>query len=227
MRATGTSLSRIEAAQPTRRPLAGLCHWLSGCRVFVIAVVAISSWNAPVVGIAYAQTNPPQNQAAPPQGSGQGMMPKGQMMGQDGKSGAMGMSSEQQTAKDRGTIGIVPVLGADAVGAPARVIIRSVAPYSPAYYAGIIGGDQIVAVEGQSFDGKSLSDVTKAIRGEIGTAVKLSLRRQGQSRDVSLTRVAPAAEHEGRGMSGHGDMGGGGMMDMMHRGGGTMNMMNH
>ena len=169
-------------------------------------------------GAAYAQnqTNPPQHQTAPQQGSQHGMMGTGQMMGADGRGGMMGMGPEQQTAKDRGIIGIFPTLSADAVGAPAHLTVGSVAPYSPAYFAGIESGDQIVAVDGQPIDGKGLSDVAAAIRGEVGTAVKLSVSRQGQSREVSLTRVEPMSGHGGHHMSGRGDMGGGGMMDMMN-----------
>lgn len=71
-----------------------------------------------------------------------------------------------------------------------------------------------MAVDGQPVKGKALSDIAMAIRGEVGTPVKLSLSRQGQAREVSLTRVEPVSEHERHGMSGHGHMGGGGMMGM-------------
>jgi membrane-associated protease RseP (regulator of RpoE activity) len=177
-----------------------------------------------VAGAADAQTpaNPPQNPAAHPQGSAQGMMGNGQMMGQGGMKGSAGEQQEQQAAKDRGTIGIFLAIDVNAVGAPGRLIARRVVPYSPAYYAGIASGDQIVAVDGQPVKGKALSDIAMAIRGEVGTPVKLSLSRQGQAREVSLTRVEPVSEHEGHGMSGHGHMGGGGMMGL--GGGGMMGM---
>lgn len=188
---------------------------------------------------ACAQTlanNPPQNQNAPQQGSGQGTMGNGQTMGSGGTGGmngmsgqngmngmgaTMGMAPKQQAAKDRGIIGISIALSVDAVGAPGRLIVRGVMPYSPAYNAGIERGDQIVAVDGRSLNGKSLSDVAKAIRGNVGAPVRLRLSRQGKSRDVSLTRVEPPSDHDSQRMSGHGDMGGEGMMDMM------MNMTTH
>ncbi len=173
-----------------------------------------------VAGAADAQTpaNPPQNPTVHPQGAGQGMMGSGQMMGQGGMKGS---APEQQTAKDRGIVGISLALDVDAVGAPGRLIARSVAPYSPAYYAGIVSGDQIVAVDGQPVKGKGLSDIATAIRGEVGTPVKLSLSRQGQAREVTLTRVERVSEHERHRMSRHGHMGGGGMMGMH---GGMMSM---
>ena len=184
---------------------------------------------------ACAQTqanNTPQNQTTPQQGSGQGTMGSGQTMslggtggmsGRDGMNGMgamMGTAPKQETAKDRGIIGISIALSVDAVGAPGRLIVRGVMPYSPAYNAGIERGDQIVAVNGRSLNGKSLSDVAKAIRGNVGAPVRLRLSRQGKSRDVSLTRVESPSDHDSQRMSGHGDMGGEGMMDMM-------NMMNH
>ena len=173
-----------------------------------------------VAGAADAQdkANPPQNPTATPQGSGQRMIGNG---GQDSGGGMMGSAApEQEAAKERGIVGIVIDLSVDAVGAPARLIVRSVAPYSPAYYAGIKGGDQIVAVDGQPVEAKGLSDVATAIGGEAGTPVKLSTSRQGQSREVSLTRVEPVSEHDGHHMSGGGMMGmNGGMMGGRHQNG--------
>jgi membrane-associated protease RseP (regulator of RpoE activity) len=184
----------------------------------VIAAALLSLF----AGAAEAQTqaNPPQSPTAPPQASGRGMMENGPMMGQGGMKGS---APEQPAAKDRGVVGITLALDVNAVGAPGRLIARSVAPYSPAYYAGIASGDQIVAVDSQPVEGKGLSDVATAIRGEVGTPVKLSLNRQGQAREVSLTRVAPVAEQEGHRMSGHGRMGGGGMTGI-GGGGGMMGM---
>jgi membrane-associated protease RseP (regulator of RpoE activity) len=177
-----------------------------------------------MAGAADAQdkANPPQNPTAAPQGSGQGMMGNGPTKGQDGGGGMMGSAApDQEAANERGIVGIFIDLSVDAVGAPARLIVRSVAPYSPAYYAGIKGGDQIVAVDGQPVEAKGLSDVATAVGGEVGTPVKLSMSRKGQSREVSLTRVEPVSEHDGDGhMAGGGMMGmNGGMMGDRHQNG--------
>ena len=162
-------------------------------RKWLLAGIALLSLST---SASYAQTpaNPPQGQAAPQQGSRQEMMER------------------EQTQKDRGIVGISLTLDADAVGAPARLIVGRVVPYSPAYYAGIEDGDQITAVDGQSLDGKSLGDIAQAVRGEMGSKVNLSLSRQGRQRDVSLTRVEPVFEHESPHMP---HMRGHGMMDMM------------
>lgn len=177
------------------------------CSMIVAALLSLSA------SAAYAQNQPDPvpSQTSPQEAAGRGMMGNGQM---GGRGGMTGMAADQQAAQDRGIVGIYPTLSADAVGAPARLIVRGVAPYSPAYNAGIERGDQIVAVDDQPIDGKSLSDVVTTIRGEVGSPVKLSLSRQGQSREVSLTRVAPVSEHDGHDMSGRGSS----MMRHMRRG---------
>ena len=143
----------------------------------------------------------------------QDMMHGGQMMGG---------TNAQEDAKNRGTIGIALALETDAVGAPGRLVVRGVEPQSPAHYAGIMRGDRIVAVDGQSVDGKKLDEAANMIRGEPGNAVKLGLDRDGAAREVTLTRVESQRRPQremGRGMGDRGGMNGmgdrGGMMDMM------------
>ena len=119
---------------------------------------------------------------------------------------------QQEDQNEAGIIGIIPAISADTVGAPARLMVRGVAPDSPAHFACIEPGDQIVAVDGKPVEGQKLSDVIAAIRGEVGTAVKLALSRHGQAREVSLTRVAPGFEHHGHHMGGHRDFEDHGMM---------------
>lgn len=60
---------------------------------------------------------------------------------------------------------------------------------SPAETAGLKAGDQIMAVDGQATQGKSLTEVTTQIRGAQGTAVVLSVARGGPgTTDVRITR---------------------------------------
>jgi len=72
-----------------------------------------------------------------------------------------------------------------------RVTIAQAYPGRPAAAAGLLGGDVIVAVNGQSLDGMSLYDVISLIRGPAGTRVTLSILRQGETRpfDVVVTRA--------------------------------------
>jgi C-terminal processing protease CtpA/Prc len=134
----------------------------------------------------------------------QDMMGGGQMMG--------GAANGRESTKAGGIVGIALALESDSVGAPGRLVVRAVEPQSPAHYAGVMRGDRIVAVDGQSVDGKKLDDVADMVRGEVGSTVKLSLARDDKSRDVSLTRVEPQRRMR-RGMGRMGNRGG--MMDMM------------
>lgn len=63
-------------------------------------------------------------------------------------------------------------------------------PYEglPADKAGLKAGDRILEVNGVSTEGKTTSDVSSAMRGQSGTAVKLKLSRDGRTFDCTLTR---------------------------------------
>jgi carboxyl-terminal processing protease len=59
---------------------------------------------------------------------------------------------------------------------------------SPASQAGVLPKDVITAIDGQSTKGMSTEDAVKLIRGQVGTTVTLTLRRNKQSLEVPLTR---------------------------------------
>ncbi len=65
-------------------------------------------------------------------------------------------------------------------------------PYKglPADEAGIKAGDYILAVNGESTQGKKTPDVSSAMRGQAGTEVTLTLERNGKTFDRTLTRRA-------------------------------------
>jgi len=62
---------------------------------------------------------------------------------------------------------------------------------SPGYRAGIMSGDRIVKVAGNSVDKMPLSDVVKQLRGDPGTEVMLTIQRppSGTEKDFTLTRA--------------------------------------
>ena len=66
--------------------------------------------------------------------------------------------------------------------------IREVAPGGSAKEEGIQPGDVLVAVEGQSVTGLSNAEVKQRIQGDEGTQVKISVSRNGQTLDFTLTR---------------------------------------
>jgi len=59
--------------------------------------------------------------------------------------------------------------------------ITIIAPFagSPAEKAGLLPGDQIVEVNGENIEGRTLNDAVKDIRGEEGTDVTLGIIREG------------------------------------------------
>jgi len=60
---------------------------------------------------------------------------------------------------------------------------------SPAERAGVLAGDQRVAVDGWFTQGKQLDDVLKRIRRERGTTVRLHIHRPGVDQPISLSIV--------------------------------------
>jgi carboxyl-terminal processing protease len=61
---------------------------------------------------------------------------------------------------------------------------------SPAHRAGIIAGDRIVEIEGQSTEHVGVDDAVRRLQGEVGTPVSLSVIHPGQSdkQPVKITR---------------------------------------
>lgn len=58
---------------------------------------------------------------------------------------------------------------------------------TPAWRAGIQGGDRIIKIDGVSSEGLSLDDAMKKMRGERGTKVELSIYREGRERPMDFT----------------------------------------
>jgi carboxyl-terminal processing protease len=59
---------------------------------------------------------------------------------------------------------------------------------SPAKAAGLLAGDIVLEIDGESVDGLALEDAVKRVRGEAGTDVTLSLRRAGRQLELTITR---------------------------------------
>ncbi|MDX1407098.1 MAG: S41 family peptidase [Saprospiraceae bacterium] len=88
----------------------------------------------------------------------------------------------------------------DALGAVVELIDdfpTIVEPFenSPAVRAGLQAGDQIIAINGESAQGRTTEEVTSVVRGVPGTTVELSIRRPGErgEQDITLTRGEVAA----------------------------------
>lgn len=80
-----------------------------------------------------------------------------------------------------------------------ELVVVSPIEGSPAFRAGVQPKDVITAIDGKSTKGMSTEDAVKLIRGQAGSAVKLTLRRKGQPVDLSLIRERielHAVEHQ-------------------------------
>ena len=90
---------------------------------------------------------------------------------------------EEETRGSFGGIGVS--VGVDKAG------VKVIAPIedSPAFKAGIHAGDTITAVDGKKLDGSSMDEAVKAMRGEKGSRVKVTVERMnGEKVDVALVR---------------------------------------
>ena len=60
---------------------------------------------------------------------------------------------------------------------------------SPAEKAGLQAGDIVTAVDGKSVNGSTMADEIAKVRGKAGTDVKLSIKRDSDTFDVTITRA--------------------------------------
>ncbi len=80
-----------------------------------------------------------------------------------------------------------------------RMVIISTFADSPAERAGLMPGDELEAVDGQSVLGKTLDEVTNLVRGPSGSDVELTFLRADERFTVTVTRAAieiPIADWE-------------------------------
>lgn len=68
------------------------------------------------------------------------------------------------------------------------VDIEQVEPGGPAQKAGILPGDIIIAVDGQSVAGMNITGVKALVQGEKGTEITLTVLRKGEEKSFTMTR---------------------------------------
>jgi len=68
------------------------------------------------------------------------------------------------------------------------VLLQDLVPGGPAERAGLVPGDLVVTVDGESVRGRTLGDITEEIRGVVGTSVRLEVIHGGQSRILDVVR---------------------------------------
>jgi hypothetical protein len=82
-------------------------------------------------------------------------------------------------------------IGATLQPSPDGIRFANVFPGDPADRAGLRAGDRVVTIDGDGADGMSLADVLQRLRGQAGTSVGISVRRDstGESLDVVVVRA--------------------------------------
>ena len=89
-------------------------------------------------------------------------------------------------------------------GAGGDLQVISVQPRSPAAQAGLRQGDRLLAVGGVSVAGRSIADVVSGLRGDVGSAVTLQIRRGQRVMTVRLHRAAVSDDDVSATMIGRG-----------------------
>lgn len=97
--------------------------------------------------------------------------------------------------KSRGKFGGIGIqVGVDRV--TGAMIVTTPIVGTPAYAAGILPGDQILKVDGQSIDALRNSEAIELIQGEPGTPVTLTVLHDGETKPVDITVVRAIIEVE-------------------------------
>lgn len=83
-------------------------------------------------------------------------------------------------------------VGAEVRQEDGHFIVSGLTKGAPAERGGIKAGDMIVAVNGESVEGKTFEQLIGMLRGETGSEVKLSLRRGEQTEPVEIKLIREA-----------------------------------
>jgi hypothetical protein len=106
---------------------------------------------------------------------------------------ARGVTATQDVAlqpvRDGGPGGLELVgIGAVLMPQPQGVGISFIVPSSPADKVGLLNGDVITRIDGLDAQGLSVADCVQRLRGPEGSRVRVSVKRNGQTIDATITR---------------------------------------
>ena len=103
---------------------------------------------------------------------------------------ALFLTPEQFNIESQDIQGFFEGIGAEVGMRDGRITILAPMPDTPAEKAGILPGDIILEIEGESTQGISLMEAVRKIRGEKGTEVKLLVhhQRNGQRELITIVR---------------------------------------
>ena len=70
-----------------------------------------------------------------------------------------------------------------------KIVVVSPLEDTPAFAAGVLSGDVITSIDGQSTEGMDLSDAVNLIRGPVNSKVKISVTREEKPLEFELSRA--------------------------------------
>jgi carboxyl-terminal processing protease len=77
----------------------------------------------------------------------------------------------------------------DKLSATCALVVVAPIAGTPAEAAGLESGDIVLAVDGESVEGSTITDQVNKVRGEEGTDVTLTIQRDAETFDVTITRA--------------------------------------
>jgi C-terminal processing protease CtpA/Prc len=70
-----------------------------------------------------------------------------------------------------------------------RLFVRSMPPGQGAERAGLAIDDEILMIDGKDVHAMSEDDVRRAVRGDVGTTMTVTILRNGEKREVKVVRT--------------------------------------
>ena len=104
------------------------------------------------------------------------------------------LTPEEVDSNRRGLSGKYVGIGVQLENREEEVVVSAPIDGSPADEAGVKTGDVIVAVNGESVEGKDVSEIAEKVRGPEGSPVELTVRRGEEDQSFDLEREELAVE---------------------------------
>ena len=79
-----------------------------------------------------------------------------------------------------------------------RLFVRSMPPGQGADRAGLREGDEILLIDGKDVRTMSHDDVRRAVRGDVGSSMVLTILRGTEKREIKVVRTPLLAERKSR-----------------------------
>ena len=97
---------------------------------------------------------------------------------------AIGTSTPACASSAPGTIGAALGQQSDH-----HVFVRSAPPGQGAEKAGLLVDDEVIALDGKLVAGMTPDDIRRAVRGDVGSTLTVTILRGGEKRDIKVTRT--------------------------------------